>query len=80
MQARPPDSNSLPLLSKSKSQGGLPNKNQMTSSAVPKDRKVMAYPLQIDESIISPQDDNPNFVDFFEMIANDSYKKSQNEM
>ena len=52
----------------------------MTSSAVPKDRKVMAYPLQLDESIISPQDDNPNFVDFFEMIANDSYKKSQNEM
>jgi hypothetical protein len=40
----------------------------------------MAYPLQLDDSIISPQDDNPNFVDFFEMIANDSYKKPQNEV
>jgi len=37
----------------------------------------MAYPL-IDDSIISPQDDNPQFVDFFQMIANDSQNKSTN--
>jgi hypothetical protein len=44
---------------------------------VPRDRKVMAYPL-IDDSIISPQDDNPQFVDFFQMIATDSQNKSTN--
>jgi hypothetical protein len=26
----------------------------------------------LDDSIISPQDDNPQFIDFFEMFANDA--------
>jgi hypothetical protein len=40
----------------------------------------MAAGVIYDDSIISPQDDNPQFLDFFEMIANDAKQNDQEQL